>query len=57
MHAVAFARQGLRAAAADLSPAMIDRARQNAAAAGVAVESAGCRLRRARPDFPSGSTW
>jgi len=38
MHAVAFARWGLRAAAADLSPAMVERARRHAAAAGVEVE-------------------
>jgi glycine/sarcosine N-methyltransferase len=37
MHAVAFARRGLRTAAADLSPAMIDRAREHARAAGVNV--------------------
>jgi SAM-dependent methyltransferase len=37
MHAVAFARWGLRAAAVDLSPAMIDRAREHAHAAGVNV--------------------
>jgi glycine/sarcosine N-methyltransferase len=37
MHAVAFARRGLRTAAADVSPAMIDRARGHARAAGVNV--------------------
>jgi glycine/sarcosine N-methyltransferase len=37
MHAIAFARRGLRTAAADLSPAMIDRAREHARAAGVNV--------------------
>jgi SAM-dependent methyltransferase len=37
MHAIAFARQGLRCAGADLSPAMIDKARENARAAGVSV--------------------
>jgi glycine/sarcosine N-methyltransferase len=37
MHAVAFARWGLRVAAADLSPAMIDRARYTARAAEVSV--------------------
>jgi SAM-dependent methyltransferase len=37
MHAVAFARRGLRTAAADLSPAMIDRAREHASAVGVDV--------------------
>jgi glycine/sarcosine N-methyltransferase len=36
-HAVAFARWGMRTAGADLSPAMIDRARQHARAAGVDV--------------------
>jgi glycine/sarcosine N-methyltransferase len=38
MHAIAFARGGLSCAAADLSPAMIGRARDNAAAAGVVVD-------------------
>ena len=38
MHAVLFSRHGLRAAAADVSPAMIARARENAAAAGASVE-------------------
>jgi glycine/sarcosine N-methyltransferase len=38
MHAIAFARRGLAAAGADLSPAMISRARENAAAAGVTVD-------------------
>jgi len=37
MHAIALAQRGYRAAGADLSPAMIGRARQNAAAAGVDV--------------------
>lgn len=37
MHAVAFARWGLRAAGADLSPAMIERARAAARASGVSV--------------------
>jgi glycine/sarcosine N-methyltransferase len=37
MHAVAFARRGLRTAAADLSPAMIDRAREHAHRAEVDV--------------------
>jgi len=37
MHAVAFARWGLQSAAADLSPAMIERARENARTAGVSV--------------------
>jgi glycine/sarcosine N-methyltransferase len=37
MHAVAFARWGLRAAGADISPAMIDRARAAAGEAGVSV--------------------
>jgi glycine/sarcosine N-methyltransferase len=36
-HAVAFARWGVRAAGADLSPAMIDRAREHASSAGVDV--------------------
>ena len=38
MHAIAFARGGLRSAGADLSPVMIARARGNAAAAGVEVD-------------------
>jgi SAM-dependent methyltransferase len=38
MHAVAFARHGLRSAGADLSPAMITQARLNAERAGVRVE-------------------
>jgi SAM-dependent methyltransferase len=38
MHAVWFARQGLRAAGADVSPVMIERARQNARTAQVAVD-------------------
>lgn len=38
VHAVEFARRGLRSAGADLSPAMIDQARENARAAGVAVD-------------------
>jgi glycine/sarcosine N-methyltransferase len=38
MHAIAFAGGGLRSAGADLSPAMIGRARDNAAAAGVSVD-------------------
>jgi len=38
MHAIEFARQGLRSAGADLSPAMIGKARENARAAGVEVE-------------------
>jgi SAM-dependent methyltransferase len=35
MHAIALAQKGFQAAGADLSPGMIDRARQNAAAAGL----------------------
>jgi glycine/sarcosine N-methyltransferase len=38
MHAIAFARRGLAAAGADLSPAMVSRAKENAAAAGAAVD-------------------
>jgi SAM-dependent methyltransferase len=38
VHAIEFARQGLRSAGADLSPAMIDQARENARAAGVEVD-------------------
>ena len=38
MHAVAFARQGRRAAGADISPAMIEKARENARRAAVDVE-------------------
>ena len=38
MHAVAFARDGMRSAGADLSPQMIEQARRNAEAAGVAVD-------------------
>lgn len=38
MHAIAFARRGLASAGADLSPAMIARARENARAAGVDVD-------------------
>jgi glycine/sarcosine N-methyltransferase len=38
VHAIEFARQGLRSAGADLSPAMIAQARENAAAAGVEVD-------------------
>ena len=38
MHAIAFARQGRRCAAADVSPAMIDRARENTRRAGVEVD-------------------
>ena len=38
MHAIEFARLGLRSAGADLSPAMIARARENARAAGVEVD-------------------
>ena len=38
MHAIAFARRGLKSAGADLSPAMIARARENARAAGVDVD-------------------
>jgi len=38
MHAIAFARQGRRCAAADVSPAMIDRARENARRADVEVD-------------------
>ncbi|HEY9593592.1 MAG TPA: class I SAM-dependent methyltransferase [Spirochaetia bacterium] len=37
MHAISFARLGLRSAGADLSPVMIEKARQNAAVAGVSV--------------------
>lgn len=37
MHAIALAQQGYAAAGADLSPRMIERARTNAAAAGVSV--------------------
>jgi glycine/sarcosine N-methyltransferase len=40
MHAVAFARLGLRSAGADLSPAMIEQAREHAKEAGVAMELA-----------------
>lgn len=39
-HAIALARQGYQVAGADLSAAMVDQARQNAAAAGVEVEFA-----------------
>jgi glycine/sarcosine N-methyltransferase len=38
MHAIAFARQGRQAAGADLSPVMVERARENARAAGVAAD-------------------
>jgi glycine/sarcosine N-methyltransferase len=38
MHAIAFARTGLRSVGADLSPVMIDGARRNAETAGVSVE-------------------
>ena len=38
VHAIEFARQGLQSAGADLSPAMIGRARENARAAGVKVD-------------------
>ena len=38
MHAIAFARRGLESAGADLSPAMIASARENARAAGVDVD-------------------
>lgn len=38
VHAIEFARQGLRSAGADLSPAMIAQARENARAAGVEVD-------------------
>jgi SAM-dependent methyltransferase len=38
MHAIAFARRGLACAGADLSPAMIARARENAREAGVDVD-------------------
>jgi glycine/sarcosine N-methyltransferase len=43
MHAIALAQRGYAAAGADLSPAMVERARQNAARAGVSVrfEAAG----------------
>lgn len=37
MHVVAFARRGLSCAGADLSPAMIEQARRNVAAAGVSA--------------------
>ncbi|MGA2479782.1 MAG: class I SAM-dependent methyltransferase [Spirochaetia bacterium] len=38
MHAIAFARRGMRCAGADLSPAMIGRARENASAATATVD-------------------
>ena len=38
VHAIEFARQGLRSAGADLSPAMIGQARENARTAGVEVD-------------------
>jgi glycine/sarcosine N-methyltransferase len=38
VHAIEFARQGLRSAGADLSPAMIGHARENVRAAGVEVD-------------------
>jgi glycine/sarcosine N-methyltransferase len=38
MHAIAFARAGLRAAGVDLSPVMINQARRNAEDAGVSVD-------------------
>ena len=38
MHAIAFARRGMRCAGAALRPAMIGRARENASAAGVVVD-------------------
>jgi glycine/sarcosine N-methyltransferase len=38
MHAIAFARQGRRCAAADVSPVMVDRARENARRAGVEID-------------------
>ena len=38
MHAIAFARAGLRSAGADLSPVMIEQARRNAADTGVSVD-------------------
>jgi len=40
MHVVSFARRGLRAAGADLSPSMIAQAQRHAAEAGVSVELA-----------------
>jgi SAM-dependent methyltransferase len=38
MHAISFARAGMRSAGADVSPVMIERARENAAAAGVSAD-------------------
>jgi SAM-dependent methyltransferase len=38
MHAIGFARRGMGSAGADVSPVMIERARENAAAADVAVD-------------------
>lgn len=52
VHAVAFAGWGLRTAAADLSPAMIERAQEHARAAGVDVALAVAGFGRLEDAFP-----
>jgi SAM-dependent methyltransferase len=52
MHAVAFARRGLRSAGADLSPAMVAQARLNAERARVPVELAAAGFGKLAAAFP-----
>jgi SAM-dependent methyltransferase len=52
MHAIAFARRGLRSAGADLSPTMITQARLNAERAGVRIELAAASLGRISAALP-----
>jgi SAM-dependent methyltransferase len=51
MHAIALAQRGWTAAGADLSPAMITRARENAAAAGVNLALAAAGFGKLAPVF------
>ncbi len=52
MHAITLAREGMRCAAADISPHMIARARQNAAAADAAVDFRVAAFGKLRQAFP-----
>jgi len=56
MHAISLAQRGHQCAGADLSPRMIDRARENAIAAGVDVDFAAVGFGDLAQAFESGST-
>jgi len=55
MHAIALAKLGLQVSGADLSPAMIERARHNALHSGVAVDFQPARFGQLSSTFSTGS--